>query len=213
VDRLLSRLGVRRPLRDDDGGFSLVEVTVSLVVLTVTMTSALTLFVRAMGNADVQSQRQQAISIANEHLEQARAVDAVNLIDGRGLTAVQGIWGWQGSLTSTLSVLTSDPTAALTGVGLIPTIKTVTVDNVPYTVRTYIDTCYLPSSSTNCTALNVSGSKAMYRVSVSVAWSPKKTRSCGAGALRVIAGSPDRCQEYVVTTLRDNSADPTFNTN
>jgi type II secretory pathway pseudopilin PulG len=210
VDRLLSRLSVRRPSRDD-GGFSLVEVTVSLVVLTVTMTSALTLFVRAIGNTDVQAQRQQAITIANDQLEQVRTVDVTNLVDGRGLTAVQGLWGWDPSLTS-LSVLLSDPTAVLTSTGLIPTIKTTTVDNVKYTVRTYIDLCYLPTSSTTC-GLSLTGAKPMYRITVSVAWSPKNTRKCDSTVTKIIAGSSDRCQEYVVTTLRDKSTDATFNTN
>jgi Tfp pilus assembly protein PilV len=214
VDRFRSRLGARRPA-GDDGGFSLVEVTISLLLLTITMTAALSLFVRALGNTDVQAQRQQAITIANDRLEDTRTVEWSQLLNGRGSTAVANIWAWDPSVT-TGSIQQFDSTAAAASKGTIKTIDSVPVDGLYYQVRTYIDLCYLPATSTVC-GTNPVNARAMYRVTVSVTWSPKKTRTCdgtGTDTTKVLPADPNnRCQEYVVTTLRDKSSDATFNTN
>jgi hypothetical protein len=188
------------------------------VLLALVMASALSLFVRALTNADIQAQRQQAITIANDRLEQVRALPVVDLLDGRSQAAVQQLWTWDPNLVNTLSVLTYDASAAVGSTGLVPTAETLNkakYDNVSYTVRTYVDTCYLPTSSTSCTATLLGGSKAMYRITVSVAWSPKNDRSCAPGVTKLLTGpnAGKSCQEYVVTTLRDKSDDATFNTN
>jgi prepilin-type N-terminal cleavage/methylation domain-containing protein len=144
VDRLLSRLSVRRPSRDD-GGFSLVEVTVSLVVLTVTMTSALTLFVRAIGNADVQAQRQQAITIANDQLEQVRTVDVTRPARRPRPHGRPGPLGL--GLDSSRSSASSSPTRRRAHQHrIIPTIKTSPSTTSSTRLRTYIDLCYLPTT-------------------------------------------------------------------
>ena len=210
MDRFRSRLGGRR-LAGDDDGFSLVEVTISLVLLTITMTAALSLFVRALGNTDVQAQRQQAITIANDQLEQVRTVEWSQLLNGRGSAAVLNIWGWNSALT-TGSVMQSDATASAGSVGTIKTIEEVPVDGVKYQMRTYIDLCYLPTTGSTTCGATAAGGRAMYRITVSVAWSPKKTRKCDATESQATYPN-DRCQEYVVTTLRDKSSDATFNTN
>ena len=196
----------------DDGGFTLVEVTVSLVLLAVVLAAALSLFVRALGNTDLQSQRGQAITIANDQLEQVRGVGVRDLLDGRTLTSVQSLWTWDPNLTSR-SVIAWDTTAATGSTALVPTIRTQRVDNVDYVVRTYVDTCYLPTTGSTTCGTTTTGAKAMYRITVSVAWSPRNTRTCGASVTKVVANSADRCQEYVATTLRDPSLEPVFNTN
>ena len=215
MDRLVHRLTLRRASRGDEG-FTLVEVTVSLVLLAIVLTSALSLMVRALNNTDIQAQRQQAITIANDRLELVRSVPPSDLLDGRSLAAVTSLWTWNPNLVAT-SLKVSDTTVSATDASLKGLVKTVETlpkakyDNIAYTVRVYVDRCYLPSASTVC-GQTVTG-KPMYRITVSVAWSPRGTRSCAEGVLQVLGGSSDRCQEYVVSTLRDYSSEPKFNTN
>lgn len=200
---------MRAPLRAcDDDGFTLVEVVVSLVLIAIVMTSALSLFLRAMSNTDIQAQRQQAITVANDQLEDTRAIKAADLVDGRTQAAVSALWTWDAALTSQ-STAFYDTTATAASVPTIPTVRAATVDGVQYTVRTYVDRCYLQSSG-SCTQ-TVVGTKPMLRVVVSVAWSPKRTRTCTT--TKVLTGVAERCQEYVVTSLRDPSGEPTFNSN
>jgi prepilin-type N-terminal cleavage/methylation domain-containing protein len=198
----------------DDAGFTLVEVIVSLLLLAVVMSAALSLFVRALSNTDLQAQRGQAITIATDRLEQVRTLPVADLVDGRTAASVTALWTWDPALTAG-TVAASDPTALTGAVPLVPTIQTRTVDNVDYIVRTYIDTCYLPTTGTNTTCGTTAASaKAMYRVTVSVAWSPRKLRACsGTGVTKIMSTTTERCQEFVVTTLRDPSSEATFNTN
>jgi prepilin-type N-terminal cleavage/methylation domain-containing protein len=217
VDRPVRRRGARGDVRDDarDAGFTLVEVIVSLVLLAVVMSAALSLFVRAIGNTDLQAQRGQAITIANDQLEQVRALPVTDLLDGRTVASVNNLWTWDPGLVGQ-SVLAYDTTAVTGATELVPTLQTRTVDNVDYAVRTFVDTCYLPTTGTTTCGTASASAKAMYRITVSVAWSPRETRPCSGTnvtKLTVPGGTTERCQEYVVTTLRDQSSDATFNTN
>jgi prepilin-type N-terminal cleavage/methylation domain-containing protein len=194
-----------------DGGFTLVEVTVSLVLLAVVLAAALSLFVRAMANTDLQAQRGQAITLATDQLEQVRGLPVADLVNGRTEASVINLWTWDPSDKgpTAYSVKAFDVTATSASTPLVPTVRTQTVDNVDYVVRTYIDTCYLPTTgSTTCGRTETSAPK-MYRIAVSVAWTPRKSGKCAAGAEKAGSG----CQEYVATTLVDRSSEATFNTN
>ena len=198
----------------EDGGFTLVEVIVSLLLLAVVLSAALSLFVRALANTDLQAQRGQAITIANDKLEQVRGLPVGNLLDGRTQAAVQALWtSWDPSGTgpTKLSVQAYDATATSSSTPLVPLVTTNRIDNVNYVVRIFVDNCYLPTTgSTTCGTTQTSANK-MLRISVSVAWSPRNSRGCDT--TRVVAGTAELCQEYVVTTLRDPSSEATFNTN
>jgi len=200
----------------DDGGFTLVEVTVSLVLLAVVLAAALSLFVRAMANTDLQAQRGQAITIANDQLEQVRGLPVANLVKGRTLASVTSLWDWDTSPTSLtnpakLSVKAWDVTATTGSTPVVPTIRTQRIDNVDYVVRTFVDTCYLPTTGSTTCGTTATAAKQMYRVTVSVAWSTTRGRTCDT-LTKIVAGKPN-CQEYVVTTLRDPSSEAIFNTN
>jgi prepilin-type N-terminal cleavage/methylation domain-containing protein len=197
-----------------DGGFTLVEVTVSLILLAVILAAALSLFVRAMANTDLQAQRGQAITIANDQLEQVRGLPVADMVRGRTLASVQDLWTWDTSPTgpTALSVMASDGTATTASTPVIPTIRTQRVDNVDFVVRTYIDTCYLPNTGSTTCGRTSASAEAMYRITVSVAWSPRGERKCDATTTKVVTGKSN-CQEYIATTLRDPSSEATFNTN
>jgi prepilin-type N-terminal cleavage/methylation domain-containing protein len=201
---------VRARGADRDGGFTLVEVIVSLLLLAIVMAAALSLFVRALANTDLQAQRGQAITIANDQLERVRGLPVGDLTDGRTAASVSYIWSWDSALTAG-SVAAPDPTATATSVPLVPTIRTQRIDNLDYVVRTLIDTSYLPPTGSTTCGTTVASAKPMYRITVSVAWTTKSGRTCDT-LNKLQAGKPN-CQEYVVTTLRDQSSEATFNTN
>jgi prepilin-type N-terminal cleavage/methylation domain-containing protein len=123
VDRLVHRRTLRRVSRTDEG-FTLVEVTVSLVLLAIVLTSALSLMVRALNNTDIQAQRQQAITIANDRLELVRSVPPSDLLDGRSLAAVTSLWTWNPNLVAT-SLKVADGTVSATDASLKGLVKTV----------------------------------------------------------------------------------------
>lgn len=214
MDRPAHPTPARGAGRADDGGFTLVEVTVSLVLLAVVLAAALSLFVRAMANTDLQAQRGQAITLATDQLEQVRGLPVADLVTGRTKASVDGIWGWDTGLNGqkTLSVETWDTTATSGSTPVVPTIRKQTIDNVDYVVRTYVDVCHMPTTGTPaCGTASSSTTRPMYRITVSVAWpSTKKAIKCdAASATKTSSG----CQEYLVTTLRDGSSEATFNTN
>lgn len=197
---------MRTHTREDDG-FTLVEVVISLALISGIMAAALLMFVRTMSNTDLQAQRQQAISVATDRMEQLRAISAGELakVTGRSQAEVSALWAWDSTYTQQ-SVARYDSTTP-TSAELVPTIETLpAIDGVPYVVRSYIDTCYLPTSSTTCGTSSGGGAREMLRLVVSVAWSPRRTANCAAQA-KPAAG----CEEYVVASLRDASDDPMFN--
>jgi prepilin-type N-terminal cleavage/methylation domain-containing protein len=198
-----------------DGGFTLVEVTVSLLLLAVVLAAALSLFVRAMANTDLQAQRGQAITIATDQLEQVRGFAVADLLKGRTQTSVDAIWAWDltGVNRPTLNTVEAwDTTATASSTPMIPTYRTQRIDNVDYIVRTYVDKCFLPTTGSTTCGTSASSAKEMRRITVSVAWSTSKGRSCAPPSKKLEAGKPN-CQEYVVTTLRDPSSEALFNTN
>lgn len=188
-----------------DGGFTLVEVVVSLLLIAMVMASALQMFVRAMNVTDVGGQRQQAIAIANDQLETVRAVPVTSLITGRSKTQVDTLWALTGASTltsGTVEYYDSTASGTSTSDDKVPTSLTSTVDGVTYTIQTFVDRCYQPTSTSSTTCGTTSTSWPMYKVTVWVTWSPGKGRKCGTSTT---------CG-YAVATYIDPSSDPTFTT-
>jgi prepilin-type N-terminal cleavage/methylation domain-containing protein len=191
------------PLVDRDGGFTLIEVVVSLLLLAIVSTAALGLFVRSMSAGDLQGQRQQAVELANLQLETVRAIPPSSLLGGRTQMAVDALWAAPGVVDTSQSAEVWDATATASSTQTVPTVKTVTLNSVVYTIKTFIDKCYEVSSGGSCGPTQTSGSTAMFRASVGVTWSPGRNQTCATG---------NSCG-YVATTLIDASSDPTFNSN
>lgn len=209
------RIAVRRPADDRsvsqaDDGFSLIEVVVAMALIVFTMTATTSLFVGAMASSGLSQQRQSAVAVADYAMEQTRAVPAASLTAGRDATRNNALWAAPGSVDISQSVKvwdtsatgTSTPTVPFTGDGT--TNPAYQVNNVSYTVRTFVDGCYLLPSSGVCNKTQLAGTTLMYRVTVEVRWTPGRGDSCG--------GPSGRC-EYIVSTLRDPSSDYPFNLN
>jgi prepilin-type N-terminal cleavage/methylation domain-containing protein len=88
ADQRGSEMRGERVGKHGDEGFSLIEMLMALTVLSVTMTGLGTVFVN--GSLTVAQQRDQrnAAIVANNALEQIRALEEAALLDGRGQTLV-----------------------------------------------------------------------------------------------------------------------------
>ena len=87
-----------------DAGFTLVEVVVSLALITVIATAALAFFVQGLRTAKHQTQSLSATAVATDAMERAFSVPpqyvagVSGLVRGRTQAAVQGSWTAGGAL-------------------------------------------------------------------------------------------------------------------
>lgn len=210
VDRARRRLA---QAAHDDAGFSLTEVIVSLVLIAIVMTAASYFFAVSLHAQTGTKQRQEAVYLADQQLEQIQALPGKHLLDNRSQSAVQSILAspYAASLTSdditncpTSATCNYDPTA--TGTPTVAPTQTLSpINGVTYTVQNYIDPCYRKTvASDSCTAINSAGAQVMYRATVNVYWSAAAGEGCGTSAC-----------SYAASTLidPDSNGDPVFNSN
>jgi prepilin-type N-terminal cleavage/methylation domain-containing protein len=203
---MLNKLRRRAEDRADDG-MSLVEVIVSLTILALVMAAAALFFINGLKTTSAQAQRQNAVQVANLALENTASQTPTQLLKGRTSGCVGVLLSAQGGAALTAQdVKTSgnyellDPTTTCPS-ATIPTSQTKNINNVSYTIRTYIDLCYLDAAASSCTPTSVVGSQQLYRVTVDATWAPTKGESC-----------LNYCH-YSASTLIDSHGEPQFNTN
>jgi prepilin-type N-terminal cleavage/methylation domain-containing protein len=192
-------------------GFTLVEVIIALVLMSVVMSSIAVFFVGSVRHGAGLQRRQAAVAVAGQALEAARAVSAlpdsagcVKLLQGRTQSLVDAQWA---SAPSTVDLSTtakgvmpascgSTAIVPLTGVAraMGTVVDPIVLNGLPYTVRTFIGTCKLTGSTGGCTTSGTGST--LYRIVVAVTWT-------GAGC----AGT---CQ-YTTSSLVDPSSDPVYN--
>ncbi len=200
---LARRSATRAASPGDDEGLSLVEVMVSLLVLAVVMTAAAAFFINSLKTTNGQSQRQTAITLANQALEKTQAQTPAALLTGRTQASVQALLATPGAsvLTAQDNTTSGNYDPAPVGSAVIPTSTTAVVNGTSYTIRTFIDLCYLPTGGTICGATNSAGSTQLYRITVDVNWVGHPGNICAPGC------------DYSASTVIDNHAEPVFNTN
>lgn len=199
----------------DDGGFTLVEAVVATVLLSVIMSSMAALFVKGSEQSNDLRRRQAAVTLAQQALEAARAASpvpdaagCVQLLQGRTAALVAAQWATAPvSVTSITDSASAPPTC--TGPLTVPlqgvagpagtATDPVLLQNLPYTVQTFIGTCVLTTSRSSCLQAGAvpAGSPALYRVVARVTWTAP---GC----------APGPC-EYSASTFVDPSPDPLFN--
>lgn|GEM_PF-3844889 len=220
VTQLLARARAswkRRSRRDD--GVTVMEIIVAMTIIGGVMASASLFFIGGLRNTGGQSQRQLAVTLANQKLESVQSISPQALITGRDCntiytfthtTAASTIVAADqiaASLSAQSSAGNCDTSSPLPSTAVLTTENAV-VNGLTYTMDTYIDVCWLVGSMTtgNCGATNTGGTLTkMYRVSVDVSYTPTSGLTCSG----LVTG---RC-DYVATTLVDPSNDPTFNSN
>jgi prepilin-type N-terminal cleavage/methylation domain-containing protein len=210
-----SRLpGVVRAGRDD-AGFTLVEVVISMVLLTIMLTSAGVMFIGGIKHGAGLQRRQTAVVLAQQAIEGARAVSAtddaqgcVKLLQGRTRALVDTQWSTAPSGVTSVTDEAWMPTGcggpivlplqgAVAGIGAVT--DPVVVGGQPYTLTTYVGTCVLTAARNAClkAAAVPAGTTTMYRVVTRVTWSGT---GCDTGTCA-----------YSTSTLVESSPDPVFN--
>lgn len=211
-------------IRDDDAGFTLIEVIVALVIMAIVATAALYFFVGGTRSVTNQQRSQNAVAVANDAMERAYGVqaksvgttDVSGLVAGRTQAAVDAAWAVASAagveaLDQTYPVWdTSIPTTAPASGQAVATSSTVTHSKIPYTTTTIIGACYRPTATTTAPCEKVAGqannpttvpvgTTRVMRVLVLVTW-PSVGGTCPA----------DTCT-YQVSSLIDPSSDLKWN--
>jgi type II secretory pathway pseudopilin PulG len=209
------------PVRYSDEGTSLLEVLVSLAVVSVAMAGLGSFFVT--GNRAVAESRdqRQAVQVAAGGIEEVRALEGSSLLSGRGPVKVKAQWDaalagpYRAKLKPYLNSMqiASDPEIkdSTSTVGdeapLATATKTVTTGSATFERTFYVGKCevYFMRNDDCVNPVNVTApaNKAeilrYFRVVVLVTWPGK---NCAGG----------RCS-YVASTLVSEAAEPTFDSN
>jgi hypothetical protein len=191
-----------------DDGMSLVEVIVSLSLITIVMASAGLFFVNNLRATGGQSQRQEAVFLADRQLETVQALTPDKLLTGRSSTSVSNLLASPGAAAFTSQDWTSsgnyDAAAVSTTSPVVsPDFTMSPINSIPYRIRTFINLCTLQSNG-SCTpgSSEPTGNSKMYRVTVDASWIPAKNSGCGTSGC-----------DYSASSLVDPHGDPKFNSN
>ncbi|HET9657930.1 MAG TPA: Ig-like domain-containing protein [Kineosporiaceae bacterium] len=194
----------------DDGGFTLVEVVVALVLLTMVTVGASTLFMRGVSTSASLDRRQEAVAVAGQSLELVRSLSPVRDTSGNSkLVAGRTKGVVDAQLAAAVADLSQtdeeyDTTATASSTPVLPLAATTTVAGITYTAQRIVGSCWRPSAGGACVkaAVKANPSLFMYRVLIQVTWSEGGATTCSGTAC-----------SYVLSTLIDPSSDPTFNLN
>jgi prepilin-type N-terminal cleavage/methylation domain-containing protein len=207
VDAFRGAIGRRmRAQRRSDAGFTMVEVIISLLIIGVVSTASAGFFASNVKDVNGQRQHQEAVDLADQQMETVQSLPVAKLVAGRTHAAVTALFAT--SAATALSISTQDDVAnagdydssgATTPVIAPQLVQT--VNNVPYTIYTFIDVCWFAVQTGNCGPTNTTTpvTTKEYRASVYVSW--LSSGPCHLGC------------NYSTSTLIDPTADPTFNTN
>lgn len=204
-------MAARRRLRlDDDSGFTLLEMIISIVLVTVVMAALTVLYVNVLGSVTAQRAKQAATSVATDAVDNARSIGAAGAVHGRDASSVATQFGsfTTGPVADVLTQMTpASDTSASPGSGRTAALPTVaqqrTINGLTYSVNYLVGYCYRAGSDStdtaDCVRSQASGSVQYTRVVVAVGWSNK---SCAGGSCT-----------YVSSVLLNGSAEPLFNFN
>jgi prepilin-type N-terminal cleavage/methylation domain-containing protein len=199
----------------DDAGFTLVEVVIAMVLMTLLLSSVGTLFVTGIKHGAALQRRQTAVVLAQQGIEAARAVSAapdaqgcVKLLQGRTRALVDAQWSAAPSGITSVTDEVWMPSGcggsivlplqgAVAGMGAVT--DPVVLGGQSYTLTTYIGTCVLTAARDAClrSAAVPSGTATMYRIVTRVTWTGT---GCDFGPC-----------VYSTSTLVEASPDPVFN--
>ncbi|MET0495480.1 MAG: putative Ig domain-containing protein [Actinoplanes sp.] len=197
-----------------DGGFTLVEVLVSIAVIVTVMAAVAPFLTESLMVSNQQRGRQVAIQVANDALERVRALDPSSLLTGRGEPETERQWSEApGDVQDYLQAMrpASDPMLPATSTSgrtaPLPTMPyAITVNGVVYEQQWYVGLCGQAKALArpdpgeldlgDCTP--AATAVPFFRVVVTVTW---QHRAC----------TDERCL-YVASTLVSKGTDPVFDT-
>lgn len=133
-----------------DAGFTLIEVLLAMMIVFIVMTALLTTIVGALKTVAQARERQVATGLATEALEQIRALPYDTVTNG-STGAPNDPYVVSGQLQTGLLVTGASNEAVVVN-GVSPKSTATTVNNISYTIRTYV-TKPVSGSSFNLTAV------------------------------------------------------------
>ena len=187
------RIARRRPASTDNG-FTLIELSVAMVITLLVVTSLVGVFVKSLTGVALSKQRQAASALATGVMEQFRAVDYGTLsagmvcsdLTGDPRVTITGTCGAGGTVTfapgvsgisEPMKVQTSVPATAIAPI--YPHIEQRSVEEVTYDVASYITTAATAQES--------------FRLTVLVTWTSNVSSGEKLVIQRSVAYSPSRC--------------------
>ena len=182
----------RRLERRDEGGFTLIELSVAMFVTLLVVAALAAAFLTSIRGIALAKQRQAATGLATATMEQFRAIDSATLSSGMTCSDVtsdtritlsgscaSGVTGTFapgfGGISEPVVLQTSGPTAA----PLNPHKSTKTVENVTYTVASYVTRPTATSQSFNLTVI--------------ISWASSVSKGTKQIVQRSVSFSPSRC--------------------
>ena len=196
-----------------DAGFTLIEVIVGLLLMTIAMAVATTFFISSMSLTGRQNGKQAAVQVAQDALELARSIKPTAILTGRGDCASQPT---QCTPVASVAVPYLDLTLASdaglrwdrpTGTAPLPTTgKSVTSSGITYSEHWYTK-CWHLVDGTACTGSEPAGTVDMVRIVVAVTWSSGNCPGgqCGYAGATMISASGDP-----LFVSNQNAAPPTI---
>lgn len=204
-----------------DGGISLIEVIVAMMIIGVVMSSAAGFFLKSLKTTGGAAGRQTAVDVVNQEMENIRAVPGSSLLTGRTQAEVVSLLAWSGAaqltahddITGAGGVQNYDPQATTAGGESVPTVTTQTVNNQQFTLRNFINPCWLPvGTAQDANTQNLAcgadptppaGTKStdLFRVTVAASWTGGAATGCTHGCT------------YSASSLVDPHHDATYQSN
>ena len=206
--RLHARMTRRGPGEDAEQGFVLLETLIAISLISVVMAAFTTFFINSVANVNQQRSDQVASQLADSAVDLIRSLPASDLVVGHDSSSVQAQFAAASTKVSpalqTMNQAVDTTAAANAGrTATIPTVAvTQTVNNIVYSVTSYLGTCVVPTGAllnAACSLGAASTGISYYRAVVAVAWP-------GAHCTTNVCS-------YVTSTLLSPSSDPTFNVN
>ncbi|HEX3824343.1 MAG TPA: prepilin-type N-terminal cleavage/methylation domain-containing protein [Mycobacteriales bacterium] len=189
-----------------DGGFSMVEVIISLLIIGVVSTASAGFFVSNIKDVNGQKQHQEAVYLADQEIETIQSLPVSKLVSGRTHAAVTALFATPAA--TALNIAGQDDvsnSANYDSSGVttpaIPTIPSPVpvINGVSYNMDNFIDVCWFAVATGNCGPTSTASTVQEYRASVYVSWTAGGPCSSGCN--------------YSTSTLIDPTVDPTFNSN
>jgi prepilin-type N-terminal cleavage/methylation domain-containing protein len=170
----------------EEGGFTLVEVLVSVTLVSIVLAALNSFFVSTIGLIRVQGGRQAATAVATEALEAARKLEPASLVIGRDQQSVDAQWVHPVTgvdLSGTQKTYDASAAGGTGGSANLPTTsQAVTLAGVAYQKYWYVGKCWQPKGGGVCS--RSSSYAAMYRVIVAVTW---REAACGGSCAYVLS--------------------------
>ena len=156
--------------RSRDEGFTLIEVSISLVIVSIVMASVTVFFLDGLRRVHRQGEQQTAAELALDGMEQASTLQGEALLAGRAVcTACPTATGAATYLTSTERWDTASSDGVAPTLPLPGTADVRTVDGIDYRRYWYAGRCWAPKGGGACVA-NPANPLTFFRVVVAVTW-------------------------------------------